>query len=44
MKYESHSDFCQMLAELGFLKASHNPCLVSDRCVAEEEEEIHGEG
>ena len=42
MKYESHSDFCQMLAELGFLKECHNPCLVSDHCLAEEEND--GEG
>ena len=44
MIYESHADWCQHLAEMGdVLKACHNPCLVSDSCVAEEEEN-DGEG
>ena len=42
MEYETHADFVQHLAELGFLKACHNPCLVSDHCVAEEDDELDG--
>ena len=42
MTYDTHADWCQHLAELGFLKECHNPCLVSDQCLAMEETD--GEG
>jgi hypothetical protein len=42
MNYPTHADWTQHLAELGFLKECHNPCLVSDHCLAKEDQD--GEG
>ena len=35
MKYETHADWCEHLAELGALKEEHNVCILADCCLAE---------
>ncbi len=40
MKYPEHSDFCEYLLAIGCLDERHVPCLSSDRCVAEESDDL----